>query len=532
MATRTRRLPTTGLGGFARLSAPARFPHLGIAPPNQTVRVADRMLTRAMTTPFAHRSLRQAALSMGLAGSLLVASCGSSTFEPPRNFSEFDLPEEAPYGERGDPPIMTLEVAPLRLRYVDDAATYDLPAINVGPVSVTAQPLGSVLDALLADTDIAYTLDEDAIELELTLRQPTQAPLQQVMERISTITGVHYRYRDGLLLVEAEREYIMQIPRMGESLGALSGAFGDLGANNVSDDEGSGVVTFTANRNVARRVREYLARFWDSRDVIVYDIFVLEVTLNNDRNVGIAWDNLSVTELFGENINLTSQFTGAFTGIVNTVSGEVGDVSFNSIIGFLQTQGEVRALANPSVSLLSGTDVTLNVGQNNVYISNIQRSVDDDTGEVVTSVETDEVDSAVEVELAGTYSDGTVYTELTLSITQLLEFATFSTGGGADSVTLQLPVSTERELETNVPIRPGDTLVVGGLIQENVNDTREDMALLNIPLRRSNDRNRSELVILLQPRVVQYRPADTYQYTYQPEDYASSGLPQDVPYDK
>ncbi len=84
----------------------------------------------------------------------------------------------------------------------------------------------------------------------------------------------------------------------------------------------------------------------------------------------------------------------------------------------------------------------------------------------------------------------------------------------------QNPVIRQRQIKSTVAIKDGDTLVLGGLIKDNRDRTREGIPLLSrIPvlgaLFTSNAKkaiNRTELVVLITPRVVKNR-SDAYAIT-------------------
>jgi len=446
---------------------------------------------------------------VGTALSLFALVSLTACDGPPRDFVEFNLPEEAPFGERGDPPILTLEVEPLRLEVLDQDVGEPLPHFELGPLVAVNDPLNLVMELITLDTDIAYTIDEDAAELTLTLRAPQGRSLSETLESISRATGVHYVYEDNLLEISAERDYILTLPRQADSLGTLSGIIGSLGANNVDSDDTSGIVTFSADRRVARRVREYLYEYWQSRDVIVYDIYFLEVLLSANRDVGINWDELSVS--IGPSFDISAGFTSgqASEGLTITSSGSIGGFTISSIFAFLETQGEVRSLANPQISLLNGGEATFEVEETQQFISSVEREEDEEDGDVTLSVDTDEESTGFNLSLTGTYSNGVVYSEIQLEVNELLGFTEFSTGDdNGDSTTLSLPNTTDRSIDTSATVRPGDVVVLGGLIQEDDDASRSDLPGTGFPLRLRDTTTRTELVILLSPRILQYRPSD------------------------
>ncbi len=75
---------------------------------------------------------------------------------------------------------------------------------------------------------------------------------------------------------------------------------------------------------------------------------------------------------------------------------------------------------------------------------------------------------------------------------------------------VQLPQTTERELRTQVRVRPGDSILIAGLVKENDNIDRSGPGINEpiIPTSRVAQSLNSELVFLLRPRVVVFTSAD------------------------
>ena len=69
---------------------------------------------------------------------------------------------------------------------------------------------------------------------------------------------------------------------------------------------------------------------------------------------------------------------------------------------------------------------------------------------------------------------------------------------------MQLPRTTERELTTQVRIRPGDSLLIAGLVRENDNFSSSGAGFMKpiLPTSRTATTDNLELVFLLRPRVI------------------------------
>ena len=79
--------------------------------------------------------------------------------------------------------------------------------------------------------------------------------------------------------------------------------------------------------------------------------------------------------------------------------------------------------------------------------------------------------------------------------------------GSTTTLTIDLPTIKQRRVKTTVQVNDGEALTLGGLIQDQVNDTRNQIPVLgDIPLIGSAFKERqhgkTELIVLITPRVM------------------------------
>ena len=125
---------------------------------------------------------------------------------------------------------------------------------------------------------------------------------------------------------------------------------------------------------------------------------------------------------------------------------------------------------------------------------------------VTVSTETDSVDTGFTLTIGSTWSNSTVYGNINIELQEFRGFQEFD----ADGTTLQLPQTTERELSTQIRIRPGDSLLIAGLVRESDEVDREGPGFTEpvFPTSRSATVSNTELVFLLKPRVIVYTADD------------------------
>ena len=152
----------------------------------------------------------------------------------------------------------------------------------------------------------------------------------------------------------------------------------------------------------------------------------------------------------------------------------------------------------------TGAEATLRAADTVNYVSSLSRSVDN--GEVTVSTETDSVDTGFTLTISSAWDKATIYGTINIELQEFRRFQNFD----ADGTTLQLPETTERELSTQIRIRPGDSLLIAGLVGENDQFDTSGFGFNAplVPTSRGVSTNNTELVFLLKPRVIVYTAED------------------------
>ncbi|KVG81686.1 hypothetical protein WJ36_13900 [Burkholderia ubonensis] len=210
-------------------------------------------------------------------------------------------------------------------------------------------------------------------------------------------------------------------------------------------------------------------------------------------------------------VTIPAETLGATTGYGNGLA-YTGSV-FSAAVQALRTFGGVRMLSNPVVRLSNGVPAYLSVGTNYRYISKISSSVSNPGGGAMTTsvdVETDSLFSGVVVGVSAFVSD-TGKIELFVHPMQTavdaasLKQVLVGTTGSA----ITLPVVDVKGLTTTLSLNSGDTVVIGGLINQQANSSNNGLpGLADVPVvgnlfdAVSKQQSNQELIIVLRARVL------------------------------
>lgn len=225
-------------------------------------------------------------------------------------------------------------------------------------------------------------------------------------------------------------------------------------------------------------------------------------------NAGILSRTLSgasATNATSLGSTLPNIFNGATPGSVNNVSALIDAQKKDDLVKIL-AEPNIVAISGQEGSFLAGGEILIPVPQGNGTIT--MESKQYGVGLRATPTVLDE---------------GQIHLRVQPEVTDLVGFTSVVTNAAAQSSTL-VPTLTTRRVSTTVMLREGQSLAIGGLLQDNTRGSINRFPLLgDIPvlgaLFRSTEyqQAKSELVIIVTPRLVKplapnyVLPTDTYK---------------------
>lgn len=304
----------------------------------------------------------------------------------------------------------------------------------------------------------------------------------------------------------------------------------------------SGVVVVRGLPNELREVESFLTatQLIVERQVIL-EAKIIEVRLSDGFQSGINWSALSkpgnntitastvgggsvlvnesgVSDIAGSSGSLnpannvltpidgavTSAFGGVFTLALN-----LGD--FTSFIELLKTQGNVQVLSSPRVATMNNQKAVIKVGTDEFFVTDISstQTVSGNNTNVNPNITLTPFFSGIALDVTPQISgEGEVTLHIHPTVSEVLDQQkTVVIGNVAQQIPLAL--STVRESDSVVRAKSGQVIVLGGLMQDLVDDRDAGApGLSEIPWlgglfkHKKKSSIKSELVILLKPIVV------------------------------
>ena len=390
-----------------------------------------------------------------------------------------------------------------------------LPTENIGPFELRSETIAGALQLILADYEIPMAFETDAgFERTVTVTN-LRGPLNRVVAKVCGLADLYCSYDDGLLVVKETQTFTVTIPPIGGEVDILSNIATGLQAitgTTPITENATRTIIYEATNRTAELAERYFQRVRASTALIVFEVYIWEVSLGNGNTAGIDWEKIDTFGKFSAGISIPGS-AGADFNPISIGLPTTGDVAFGSddVFEFISEYGAVKTISQPQLTVLSGAKATLRAADTVNYVSALTRSTDE--GEVTVSTETDSVDTGFTLTISSNWDNATVYGVIDINLEEFKGFKNFD----ADGTVLQLPETTERELSTQIRIRPGDSLLIAGLVRENdeydVSGPGFDAPFL--PSSRTLKTSNTELVFLLKPRVIVYSANQTEEAGYQ-----------------
>ncbi len=289
------------------------------------------------------------------------------------------------------------------------------------------------------------------------------------------------------------------------------------GKYDVAVNPVAGTVTVLGTSRQQELVQQYLDRVMQSaqRQVLI-EATIVEVTLKDQYRAGIDWSRVLPAGATGWSLENIGGGTNALAGALSpfikaTYSDSKG---FKAAIDLLESFGKTKVLSSPKLMALNNQTALLKVVDNLVYFS-----VQSQQGAIASGV----VQPATFTTTAHTVPIGVVMSVLPQinenGMVSLTVRPTISRKVGSvddpnpvlenAGVKNSIPVIQVREMESLLQVRSGQTVVLGGLIQDDRNNARDGIPGLSRPegigaLFGQHERidSQTELVIFLRPTVV------------------------------
>ncbi|MCM8806006.1 MAG: hypothetical protein NC825_04665 [Candidatus Omnitrophica bacterium] len=384
---------------------------------------------------------------------------------------------------------------------------YDLTGANIvlmqgitGRVSINVKdlPLQRVLDLICEANNLKYVEDNGVIKI-MTAEEFNKSAAA-VKARLRRVFQVYYG--DAFSIMKALKEtYPTQTI--------------------VHDPRTNSIIVEASDEETAARIGEIVSSLDTPISQVLLEAKLVEIVLSDENTFGIDWlvSSRLVSALgsggtltgprFGDNPNFTPGVSSSLPQ--GTFSFGITNYDVNALIQALSAKGQVKLLQAPKIMCLNGTTAVISVQTNVPYL--IPQSTVSQQQQTITTTATFNVfEDQVGTEFTVTpiiQRNRSIFLNLNIYDARLIEIKRLTAIAGGQQYSTDQPVISNRETNQSIVVYDGQTLIIGGMIQDRKELKTTGVPFLqHIPLlgylfkKPSYSSAKSEMLLFLTPRVV------------------------------
>ena len=284
----------------------------------------------------------------------------------------------------------------------------------------------------------------------------------------------------------------------------------------IQADAATNSLIITAPEPQYRQLRAVIDSLDQRRAQVMVESLIVEVDSAKESQFGIQWQNLvgganSTVGILGTNFATSNLLNLAINGAdgkvlpgqglnVGTARNVNGKYIMTSLANFLQTNGGSNILSRPSLLTLDNEEAKIVVGQNVPFVTGQYTNNNSSNGAVNPFQTVERKDVGLTLKVKPQISD--------TGMVKLTIFQEVSSVDTSKKLTDGL-ITNKRSIESNILVEDGTVVVLGGLLSDSYQDSRQQVpGLGDIPffgaLFRNETRSRSKtnLMVFLRPVVV------------------------------
>jgi general secretion pathway protein D len=373
--------------------------------------------------------------------------------------------------------------------------------------------------------------------LEQSVRAILNSSLQQSLTaeaRLNRIQTLRQEQELRAKQMEAASRAGQAAPALATSLSSGAAAGGQqatLLADDVIVNAVAGTITINGNEKQHQLVQEYLTKVeTGAQRQVLIEATIVEVTLSDGYQAGIDWSRVAI----GGGFTLAQRLLGGFDAAAVAAGATAGNAltagytrdsgnrSLSITLKLLQEFGDTRVLSSPKLMVLNNQTALLKAVNNIVYFEVTAQAGVATAGGVVTAPTFNTIPKTVALGVVmgvtpQVSDDGRVLLTVRPTVTRLLPQTPFvldpnpslCNANRSNCLPNPVPQVQVREMESVLQVGNGQTVILGGLMQDDVQRNREQLPgadkLQDFGelFRFRNERaSKSELVIFLRPTVV------------------------------
>ena len=361
-------------------------------------------------------------------------------------------------------------------------------------MSIKDGEIRDVLTALSNLSEQSIVTDESVkgrISIDLD-----DVPFDVALDLITRTKGLTYKTISNVIVVSSYEQmnkffsnlgiYKLNYAKAEDVQKSLSGIVKGEG---LTIDPITNSIIFTGTRAEEQKLKDAISQLDVATKQITLEAKIISLNNEDIQNFGLVWDWDKLPSPDDSSSGSSSSSNDKFGGILHIGYGYT--TRFQATLNALLSNGKAKILATPRIITIPGKEASIFIGDH-IPVQTEKR----DNGETTTS--TEYVDAGIKLSYTPIVStDGfitsVVHTEVSTP-TLIAELKNYKI--------------TSRTADTNVRMRDGETLIIGGLINEEEQKNLQAIPILSkLPLigelfkNRSNTKTKTEVMMILTPHI-------------------------------
>ena len=362
-------------------------------------------------------------------------------------------------------------------------------------------------------------------ELERQRLKSLITHLDTPLAQSGNVKVIYLKYADATELSVVLSKVAQNMERMSENNDKTR--LVGKGEATIEADDGTNSLIVTAEADTMQLLLAVVAKLDIRRAQVQVEVIIVEMTDNDGRDLGVEWLFINDSGGYGasNNSGLGSTIAGAAFetnnngssvdargGIAEAIGGAAGqvlgigrlddDLSFNVVVNALQQNSKANILSTPSLLTLDNEEASFVVGQSIPFVTGSYTATGSSSSNPDNPFQTVERENVgITLRVTPQINEGD---SLILAISQEV-----SNVIGTSTILNSNPITSERKIETTILADNGQTIVLGGLIEDNITESIQKVPILgDIPflgrLFRSTSTSvgKKNLLIFLRPTIV------------------------------
>jgi general secretion pathway protein D len=307
---------------------------------------------------------------------------------------------------------------------------------------------------------------------------------------------IYLEYADAEEIATVLAKVVSSISKL-ETEGAKIGAQPSAANASVEADPATNSLLITADSDTMESLLSVIKRLDIRRAQVLVEAIIVEIRDDLSRELGVEWAAFKQGKVLAASQNtgaLASVLQGvrdndasALTGLTGQTIGFGGvgssGVNFAGLINFFQGNSDANVLSTPSLLTTDNNEAEISIGQNVPFVTGSFTASGGDSTDPFQTIQREDVGISLKVTPQINEGDTVI-----LEIEQ--EVSSISNSSAASDL-----ITNERKISTKVIAQDGETIILGGLISDDVQQQEQKVPFLgDIPLFGGLFRNNSTTV--------------------------------------